>query len=186
MFQSTLDGGIGSSSQACSKEKSVLMKSVIHGGRRKPVPDSQKKNAASIQLQKKASQSQKKNKKVEEIPDFDEELEEVELDKAENDLQDMENRQRSDVWTDFKVVGKTKGDLRAVCNHCKNEYAWYSHSHGTSGLRRHRLRCKMYPRNTGRQQQLNTEGKVVSRKYDHTIFRQLVAKTIVQHDLPYS
>ncbi|XP_013589208.1 PREDICTED: zinc finger BED domain-containing protein DAYSLEEPER-like [Brassica oleracea var. oleracea] len=44
----------------------------------------------------------------------------------------------------------------------------------------------MYPRNRGRQQQLNTEGKVVSRKYDHTVFRQMVAKTIVQHDLPYS
>ena len=44
----------------------------------------------------------------------------------------------------------------------------------------------MYPRNRGRQQQLNIKGKVVSRKYDHTVFRQMVAKTIVQHDLPYS
>ena len=45
---------------------------------------------------------------------------------------------------------------------------------------------KMYPRNTGRQQQLNTEGRVVSRKYYNTVFRQMVAKTIVQHDLPYA
>ena len=159
------------------------MKSAIRGGRRKPVHDSQKKNAASIQLQKKAPKSQKKKEKVEEIPEFDDELEEVELDAAEIDLEDLENRQRSDMWTDFKVVEKPSGDLKAVCNHCKNEYAWYSHSHGTSGLRRHRLRCKMYPRNTGRQQQLNVERKVQSRKYDHTVFRQMVAKTIVQHDL---
>ncbi|XP_013624245.1 PREDICTED: zinc finger BED domain-containing protein RICESLEEPER 2-like [Brassica oleracea var. oleracea] len=172
MFQSTLDGGIGSSAQACSKEKSVPMKSVIRGGRRKPVPNSQKKR--------------KNKKKIEEIPDFDDELEEDELDEAENGLEDMENRQRSDVWKDFTVVENPNGDLKAVCNHCKHEYVWYSHSHGTSGLRRHRLRCKMYPRNTGRQQQLNTEGKVVSRKYDHTVFRHMVAKTIVQHDLPYS
>ena len=101
-------------------------------------------------------------------------------------LDDLENRQRSDVWKDFTVVEKPNGDLKALCNHCRNMYAWYSHSHGTSGLRRHRGRCKMYPRNTGRQQQLNSEGKVVSRKYDHTVFRQMVAKTIVQHDLPYA
>ena len=36
------------------------------------------------------------------------------------------------------------------------------------------------------QQQLNAKGKVVSHKYDHTVFRKMVAKTIVQHDLPYS
>lgn len=29
-------------------------------------------------------------------------------------------------------------------------------------------------------------GKLQSRKYDHTVFSQLVAKTIIQHDLPYS
>ncbi|KAH0879240.1 hypothetical protein HID58_066634, partial [Brassica napus] len=125
MFQSTLDGGICSSSHACRKEKTVPMKSVIRGGRRKP----------------------KKKEKVEEIPEFDDVLEEVELDAAEIDLEDLENRQRSDMWTDFKVVEKPSGDLKVVCNHCKNEYAWYSHSHGTSGLRRHRLRCKIYPRN---------------------------------------
>ncbi|KAG2266736.1 hypothetical protein Bca52824_073815 [Brassica carinata] len=55
MFQSTLDGGIGSSAQACSKEKSVPMKSVIRGGRRKPVPNSQKKRVESRQSQKPAA-----------------------------------------------------------------------------------------------------------------------------------
>ena len=75
--------------------------------------------------------------------------------------------------------------MKAVCNHCKNEYAWYSHSHEASGLRRHRTRCKMYLKNGGRKQQLNTEGKVVSRKYDHIVFMQLIAKTIVQHIFKY-
>lgn len=179
MLQSTLDGGSGSSKRACS-QNNVPLKAVIRGGRRKASNQARKNKGSSSQAQK------KKNKIQEDIPDFDDDFEEVELDEAENDLEDMENRQRSDVWKDFNVVEKGNGDLKAVCNHCKNEYAWYSHSHGTSGLRRHRLRCNMIPRDGERQQQLSTEAKVVSRKYDHTVFRQLVAKTIVQHDLPYS
>ncbi|KAH0932202.1 hypothetical protein HID58_009319, partial [Brassica napus] len=118
MLQSTLDGGIGSSAQACSKKKSVPIKSVIRGGRRKPVPHSQKKRVESRHSQQPANK-----KKIEEIPDFDDELEEDELDETENALEDMENRQRSDVWKDFTVVEKSNGDLKAVCNHCKNEYA---------------------------------------------------------------
>ncbi|KAF2552158.1 hypothetical protein F2Q68_00033715 [Brassica cretica] len=125
MFQSTLDGGIGSSAQACSKENSVHMKSVIHGGRRKPVPNSQKKRVKSRQSQKPAAstQSQKNKKKIKEIPDFDDELEEDELDEAENGLEDMKNRQRPDVWKDFTVVEKPNGDLKAVCNHCKHDFS---------------------------------------------------------------
>ncbi|XP_022558100.2 zinc finger BED domain-containing protein RICESLEEPER 2-like [Brassica napus] len=184
MLQSTLDGGSGSSARAHSQKKAPL-KVVIRGGRRKASTQ-----ALSSEARKKkgsSSRSQKNKKKVEEeIPNLDDDLEEVELDDPEIDLEEMENRQRSDVWKDFTVVEKTSGDLKAVCNHCRNEYAWYYHSHGTSGLMRHQGRCKMYPRNGGRKQQLNTEGKVVSRKYDHIVFRQLVAKTIVQHDLPYS
>ena len=110
------------------------------------------------------------------------------MDEEELDEEEIErdNRQRSDVWVDFKVVHKPNGTMKAVCNHCRNEYAWHSHSHGTSGLRRHRWRCKVYQRNNRNQQQINFEGKLQSRKYDHTAFRQMIAKTIVQHDLPYS
>ncbi|KAF2564075.1 hypothetical protein F2Q70_00018419 [Brassica cretica] len=43
MLQSTIDGGVGSSAQACSKGKSVPMKSVIRGGRRKSPTKSKKK-----------------------------------------------------------------------------------------------------------------------------------------------
>ncbi|XP_013633393.1 PREDICTED: zinc finger BED domain-containing protein DAYSLEEPER-like [Brassica oleracea var. oleracea] len=171
-------------------KKTIPLKSVIRGGRRKPAPRSRKNKGPSTQSRKNkgpSTQSLKKKSKIqEEIPDFDDELVEDELDEDEAGLDDLENRQRSDVWKDFTVVEKPNGDLKALCNHCRNMYAWYSHSHGTSGLRRHRGRCKMYPSHTGRQQQLNTEGKVVSRKYGHTVFRQMVAKTIVQHDLPYA
>ncbi|KAH0873949.1 hypothetical protein HID58_071311 [Brassica napus] len=125
MFQSTIDGGIGSSARARCKKKSVPMKSVICGGRRKPMTQGKKFKAAS-------SQSQKKKKIQEEIPDFDDELDEDELD-DENDSQNRENRQISDVWDDFKVANKPNGEMKDVCNHYKNEYASYSHSHGTSG-----------------------------------------------------
>ncbi|KAJ4917456.1 zinc finger BED domain-containing protein RICESLEEPER 2-like [Raphanus sativus] len=135
--KSTIDGGIGSSSQACRKKKHVPVKSVIRGGRRKPLTQSQKGKAKATTPQKK--------KKVEEIPDFDDSLEEEELDEEEelNEEEiEMDNRQRSDVWPDFTVVHKPNGTMKAQCNHCRNEYAWHSHSHGTSGLRRHRFRCK--------------------------------------------
>ncbi|XP_013624505.1 PREDICTED: zinc finger BED domain-containing protein RICESLEEPER 2-like [Brassica oleracea var. oleracea] len=123
MLQSTLDAGSGSSARAC-RQKNV------------PLKASQKKK--------------KKNKIQEDIPEFDDDLEEVELGEAEIDLQEIENRQRSGVWTDFKVVEKPSGDLKAVCNHFKNEYA-----------------------------------VVFSLAWNKWV-EELAAKTIVQHDLPYS
>ncbi|KAH0877179.1 hypothetical protein HID58_064573 [Brassica napus] len=113
MLQSTLDGGSGSSARAHSQKKAPL-KVVIRGGRRKASTQ-----ALSSEARKKkgsSSRSQKNKKKVEEeIPNLDDDLEEVELDDPEIDLEEMENRQR-------------------------NEYAWYYHSHGTSGLMRHQGR----------------------------------------------
>ncbi|KAH0857041.1 hypothetical protein HID58_085302 [Brassica napus] len=92
ILQSTLDGGSGSSARACS-QKNVPLKAVIRGGRRKASTQ-----ALSSEARKKkgsSSRSQKNKKKIEEeIPDFDDDLEEVELDEAEIDLEDMENRQR--------------------------------------------------------------------------------------------
>ncbi|KAG5385016.1 hypothetical protein IGI04_036486 [Brassica rapa subsp. trilocularis] len=43
MLKSTIDGGVGSSVQACSKGKSIPMKSVIRGRKRKSPTKSQKK-----------------------------------------------------------------------------------------------------------------------------------------------
>ena len=69
MLQSTIDGGVGSSAQVCSKGKSVPMKYVIRGGRRKSPTKSKKKKVSP-------TQSQKKKKKVaEDIPELGDELE---------------------------------------------------------------------------------------------------------------
>ncbi|KAF3593861.1 hypothetical protein DY000_02020741 [Brassica cretica] len=126
MIQSTLDVGSGSSKQACSQKKYVPVKSVIRGGRR------------NKGLSKgSGSQSQKIE---EDIPELEDELGEEAFDEDELGEEEREERQGSDVWKDFTVVHKPNGKMKAACNHCKREYAWYSHSHGTSGLRRHRLR----------------------------------------------
>ncbi|KAG5388962.1 hypothetical protein IGI04_030503 [Brassica rapa subsp. trilocularis] len=53
MLQSTIDGGVGSSAQVCSKGKSVPMKSVIRGGRRKSPTKPKKKKVSPTQSQKK-------------------------------------------------------------------------------------------------------------------------------------
>ncbi|WZZ36369.1 hypothetical protein YC2023_019770 [Brassica napus] len=66
MLQSSIDGGIGSSAQACSKGKSVPMKSVIRGGRRKSPTKSKKKKVSPTQSQK------KKEKVAEDIPELGE------------------------------------------------------------------------------------------------------------------
>ena len=118
MLQSSIDGGIGSSAQACSKGKSVPMKSVIRGGRRKSPTKSKKKKVSPTQSQK------KKEKVAEDIPELGDELDEEEVDEDEIGEEEREEWQRSDVWKDFKVVEKANRKLKAACNHCKNEYAW--------------------------------------------------------------
>ncbi|WZZ26671.1 hypothetical protein YC2023_010072 [Brassica napus] len=147
MLQSTLDGGIGSSSSP------------------------------------KASNGKNKKKIQEEQLDSEGEFEEDEM---ENEMENKkEGRQWSDVWPHFTKIQNSNGEQKAKCNYCKNDYAWTSHGHGTSGLRRHRDRCKLFPRNL-RTKKLDAEAKLVSGKYDHVVFKQLVTKTIIQHDLPYS
>ncbi|KAJ4879530.1 zinc finger BED domain-containing protein RICESLEEPER 2-like [Raphanus sativus] len=102
MTQSTIDGGIGSSSQACRKEKYVPKKAVIRGGIRKPLSRSQKGKGkvSATQSQKKKAVSQRKT--IEELPELGDELFEEELDEDEIGEEEREERQRSDVWRDFK------------------------------------------------------------------------------------
>ncbi|KAF3588922.1 hypothetical protein F2Q69_00028587 [Brassica cretica] len=109
-------------SDVCSKGKSM-----IRGGIRKSPTKSQKNKVAPTQSQK------KKEKIAEDISELGDELDEEEVDEDEFGEEEREERQRSDVWADFKVVQKPNGMLKAACNHCKNEYEWQSHSHGTSG-----------------------------------------------------
>ncbi|XP_013632998.1 PREDICTED: zinc finger BED domain-containing protein RICESLEEPER 3-like [Brassica oleracea var. oleracea] len=152
-----------------------LVAATIRGGRRcsKPAPKNGKKQRSD------SLEPQKKKKKHEEEINVDDDVDEDDEDAA------MKSRQRSDVWVDFCVIRKPNGEEKAKCNHCKNEYAWSSHGHGTTSLKRHCGICKMYTRLNGKMN-VNAEGKLIPRKYDHLVFRQLVAKTIVQHDLPFS
>lgn len=98
-----------------------------------------------------------------------------------------QRRQYSPVWQDFVVVTKKDGSQKAQCKHCKIEYAHDSHKNGTNVMRRHLLKCNLKA-TTGdiRQMALNAEAKLQARKYDHTVFRLMVAKCIIQHDLPFS
>ncbi|KAH0942608.1 hypothetical protein HID58_002245 [Brassica napus] len=73
MLQSTIDGGVGSSAQACSKGKFVPMNSVIHGGRKKSPTKSKKKKVSPTQSQK------KKENVAEDIPELGDELDEEEV-----------------------------------------------------------------------------------------------------------
>ncbi|XP_056862075.1 zinc finger BED domain-containing protein RICESLEEPER 2-like [Raphanus sativus] len=166
----------GSTSKA-SQGKPKPVSAVIRGGRRcsKRPPKSGGKKVSEAD----SMQPQKKKKR-------DEEEINVDAVSAEDDEDDdRKSRQMSDVWVDFCVIRKPNGQEKAKCNHCKNEYAWSSHGHGTTSLKRHRDVCKMYTRLNGKMN-VNAEGRLQPRKYDHLVFRQLVAKTIVQHDLPYS
>ena len=98
-----------------------------------------------------------------------------------------QRRQYSPVWQDFVVVTKKDGSEKAQCKHCKIEYAHDSHNNGTNVMRRHLLKCNLKA-TTGdvRQMVLNAEAKLQARKYDHTVFPQMVAKCIILHDLPFS
>jgi len=99
MIQSTLDLGSGSSKQAFSQKKYIPVKSVIRGGRRN-------KGVSKGS----GSQSQKKKKMEEEIPELEDELDEEGLDEDELGEEEREERQRSDVWKDFMVVQKPKAE----------------------------------------------------------------------------
>ncbi|CAN7123984.1 unnamed protein product, partial [Brassica rapa subsp. narinosa] len=89
MLQSTLDGGSGSSARASNQTK-VPLKAVIRGGRRKASTQGLSSEARKNKGSSSQSQKKKKKKIEEEIPDFDDDSEEVELDEAEIDLEDME------------------------------------------------------------------------------------------------
>ncbi|CAG7893762.1 unnamed protein product, partial [Brassica rapa] len=114
MIQSTLDGGIGSSSKASKrKTKTKSIHFTIRGGRKSSRPTQ--------------SNGKKKKKIQEEQLDSEGEFEE---DKMENE---KEGRHWSDVWPHFTKIRNSNGEEKAKCNYCKNDYAWSSHGHGTSG-----------------------------------------------------
>ncbi|CAD5324782.1 unnamed protein product [Arabidopsis thaliana] len=74
-----------------------------------------------------------------------------------------------------------------MCKHCKSDYAYNAHKNGTNTYQRHLQICKLVPRNGDiSRMMVNAEAKLQARKIDQSVFRELVAKTIIQHDLPFS
>ncbi|XP_010430867.1 PREDICTED: zinc finger BED domain-containing protein RICESLEEPER 2-like [Camelina sativa] len=99
-------------------------------------------------------------------------------------------KQYSDCWEHFTVVKKTiNGKLqdRAECNHCKRDYAYNSHKNGTNSYKRHMETCKVRLSKVDISKvMLNSEARLQARKIDHMVFREMVAKCIIQHDLPFA
>ncbi|KAF3556461.1 hypothetical protein F2Q69_00012513 [Brassica cretica] len=136
MLQSTIDGGIVSSSSSKASKRKTKTKSIhftIRGGRK------------SSRL---TQGNDKKKKKIqEEQLDSEGEFEEDEM---ENEMEnEKEGRQWSDVWPHFTKIRNSNGEEKAKCNYCKNDYAWSSHGHGTSGAM---LRIEM----AGRERRVGT------------------------------
>ncbi|KAL1198239.1 hypothetical protein V5N11_026908 [Cardamine amara subsp. amara] len=100
-------------------------------------------------------------------------------------------RQRhSPAWENFTVITKVSSEgvseLIAKCNHCSKDYAYESHKKCTSNFNRHSLVCNKKPRDGDVGAMLvNLEGKIQARKIDQVVFREMVAKCIIEHDLPF-
>jgi len=160
--------------------------------------------ASKTQRRSKGDEASKKPKKVFKISDEDEDDDDEEDDDEDNgddDVDDDEDngksskpkkrRQYSKFWNDFIVIKKVnhlgKSEERAMCKHCKLDYAYNAHKNGKNTYRRYLQICKLVPRNGDvSKMMVNAEAKLQARKIDQSVFRELVAKTIIQHDLPFS
>jgi len=160
--------------------------------------------ASKTQRRSKGDEASKKPKKVFKISDEDEDDDDEEDDDEDNgddDVDDDEDngksskpkkrRQYSKFWNDFIVIKKVnhlgKSEERAICKHCKSDYAYNAHKNGKNTYRRYLQICKLVPRNGDvSKMMVNAEAKLQARKIDQSVFRELVAKTIIQHDLPFS
>ncbi|XP_024010678.1 zinc finger BED domain-containing protein RICESLEEPER 2-like [Eutrema salsugineum] len=99
-------------------------------------------------------------------------------------------KKTSPAWENFTVITKVVdgvSELRAKCIHCTKDYAYEPHKQGTSNYNRHSLVCNKMPRNGDVGSMLVTgHGKLQARKVDQSVFRDMVAKCIIEHDLPFS
>ncbi|CAH2052993.1 unnamed protein product [Thlaspi arvense] len=158
-------------------------------------PQSRKRNQDEVRNRKQqvfdgeSSQPNKKKKKIVDSDSEDESNGESDVDdKGKSSDKKRESRKWSAVWNDFVVITKEDGSQKAQCKHCKKEYKHQSHKNGTATLGRHSKRCSLTPRTSGDigNMMINTEAKLQARKIDHLVFREMVAKTIIQHDLPFA
>ncbi|CAA7016433.1 unnamed protein product [Microthlaspi erraticum] len=180
LFLSARGNGIGNgrASQNKSKKKVVEVEDDQAGKRVSPEPRKRKVYEA---------ESSYVNKKNKEALESEDELNEEGEEAVPNQKQRKPKRQSSPAWEDFVLITKPDGTEKAQCTHCKNEYAYESHKTGTNTLLRHQRVCNLKPRNGDVKQMLvNAEAKLQARKIDQSVFRVMVAKSIIQHDLPFS
>lgn len=100
-------------------------------------------------------------------------------------------KKNSPAWDNFTVITRLSYDgiseLRAKCNHCSKDYAYDSHKQGTTNYNRHSLVCNRRPRDGDVGKMLvSLDGKLQARKIDQGVLREMVAKCIIEHDLPFS
>ena len=99
-------------------------------------------------------------------------------------------KQTSDVWSYFDDLGMCDDENpRAKCKGCGESYVAGGAKYGTSTLTRHLGKCKgikslKLPNIP--EIFIDQQGKLRSKKIDQKIFRNLVALSIIKHDLPFA
>ncbi|XP_019447197.1 PREDICTED: zinc finger BED domain-containing protein RICESLEEPER 1-like [Lupinus angustifolius] len=122
---------------------------------------------------------------MEDVEDDIQESQSVELGKSNKRSKSL----TSDVWKSFTKIGVgDDGIERAKCNGCKTIYRCGisdGKDYGTSHLRRHRGRCTKIRHDDIGQIVMDKEGKLMSRKIDQMVVRDMLAYAIIEYDLPF-
>ena len=133
----------------------------------------------SSNLKRKANQSTQES---EVQAEFDTDITETQSKKS--------RRNTSDVWLFFDNQGiGNDGKPRAKCKGCGEVYVAGGSKYGTSSLSRHMGRClsiKAMRQQNISEMIINHQGKLKNKKIDQKVFRELVAMSIIKHDLPFS
>lgn len=95
------------------------------------------------------------------------------------------SKEFSDVWQFFLKKGSGKTAV-SECKGCKKIYKGGGNVYGTSTLRRHIQKCPKLKFHDVGQMFIGHEGKIVNRKMNPKIARELLAAAIIKHDLPFS
>ena len=116
---------------------------------------------------------------------------EAELDSETNETQSKKTRKTtSDVWLFFENMGVgNDGKPHAKCKGCGENYVAGGSKYGTSTLSRHMGKClgiKSMRQQNISEMIIDHQRKLKSKKIDQKVFRELVAKSIIKHDLPFS
>ena len=95
---------------------------------------------------------------------------------------------RAEIWQHF--IQREDNPSISNCRYCGQEIGCETKKSGTSAMKNHNARCKLYDlyKASGNQQVLagDSSGVVTTIKYDAALFRRLVNEMIVLNELPFS